>query len=196
MVSEGNPDRNTLSTMKLSELRQLCSDRGLLVSGKKHDLVDRLLGLEAPSDGVPETVTTRISEDMDDAIDRLIARVSGVEPEPEGESEPELEPEPEEEVIEAEIVEAELAEPEEIEPEKEPEPTEEDPWFSGVIPSEATDELLLDDDEEEEPSMVITLPSVEGRKDNWQAVSAIAVVVLLVGAIAFYIVQDDPSFTA
>ncbi len=192
MVSEGNLDRDTLSAMKLSELRQLCSDRGLLVSGKKHDLVGRLLGLEATLDEAPETVTTRISEDMDDAIDRLIARVSGVEPEPEEESEPE----PEEEVIEAEIVEAELAEPEEIEPEKEPEPTEEDPWFSGVIPSEATDELLLDDDEEEEPSMVITLPSVEGLKDNWQAFSAIAVVVLLVGAIAFYLVQQDPAFTA
>ena len=195
MASEGDPDRDTLSAMKLSELRQLCSDRGLLVSGKKHELVDRLLGLETPLDEAPETVTTRISEDIDDAIDRLIARVSGDEPaEPEGESEPE--PEPEEEVIEAEVIEAELAEPEETEPEEETEPAEEDPWFSGVIPSEATDELLLDDDEEEEPSMVITLPSVEGLKDNWQAFSAIAVVVLLVGAIAFYLVQQDPAFTA
>ena len=189
MASEADPDRDTLSAMRLSELRQLCSDRGLLVSGKKHDLVDRLLGLEAPMDEVSETVTTRISEDMDDAIDRLIARVSGDEPaEPEGESEPE--PEPEEAVIEAEIVEP------EPEPEEEPEPAEEDPWFSGVIPSEATDELLLDDDEEEEPSLVITLPSVEGLKDNWQAFSVIAVVVLLVGAIAFYLVQQDPAFTA
>ena len=195
MASEGDPDRDTLSAMKLSELRQLCSDRGLLVSGKKHELVDRLLGLETPLDEAPETVTTRISEDIDDAIDRLIARVSGDEPaEPEGESEPE--PEPEEEVIEAEVIEAELAEPEETEPEEETEPAEEDPWFSGVIPSEATDELLLDDDEEEEPSMVITLPSVEGLKDNWQAFSAIAVVVLLIGAIAFYLVQQDPAFTA
>ena len=211
MVSEGNLDRDTLSVMKLSELRQLCSDRGLLVSGKKHDLVDRLLGLEAPSEEVPETVTTRISEDMDDAIDKLIARVSGDEPaEPVEESEPEHdasswlespepesepEPEPEEEIIEAEIVEAELVESEETEPEEEPEPAEEDPWFSGVIPSEATDELLLDD-EEEEPSMVITLPSMEGLKDNWQAFSAITVVILLVGAIAFYMVQQDPAFTA
>ncbi len=64
MVSEGNLDRDTLSVMKLSELRQLCSDCGLLVSGKKNDLVYRLLGLEAPSEEVPETVTKRISEDM------------------------------------------------------------------------------------------------------------------------------------
>ena len=195
MASEGDPDRDTLSAMKLSELRQLCSDRGLLVSGKKHELVDRLLGLETPLDEAPETVTTRISEDIDDAIDRLIARVSGDEPaEPEGESEPE--PELEEKVIEAEVIEAELAEPEETESEEETEPAEEDPWFSGVIPSEATDELLLDDDEDEEPSMVIILPSVEGLKDNWQAFSAIAVVVLLIGAIAFYLVQQDPAFTA
>ena len=82
--------------------------------------------------------------------------------------------------------------PEESEHGEETEPVEEDPWFSGVIPSEATDELLLDD-EEEEPSMVIMLPSAEVLKDNWQAFSAITVVVLLVGAIAFYLVQQDPA---
>ena len=201
MPSEEIPDRNTLSAMKVSELRQLCSDHGFLVSGKKHELVDRLLGIETPPDKTPKVVTEEVSEGIDDAIDRLIARVSGdepaePEPEPEPMPEPEPEPEPEEEAIEAEIVEAEIAEPEELEPEEEPEPVEEDPWFSGVIPSEATDELFLDEDKDEEPSMIITLPSVEGLRDNWQAVSAIAVVVLLVGAIAFYLIQQDPAFTA
>ena len=201
MASEDIPDRNTLSAMKVSELRQLCSDHGFLVSGKKHELVDRLLGIETPSDKTPKVVTEGVSEGIDDAIDRLIARVSGDEPaEPEPEPEPEAmsepEPESEEEAIEAEIVEAEIVEPEEPEPEEEPEPVEEDPWFSGVIPSEATDELFLDEDKDEEPSMIITLPSVEGLRENWQAVSAIAVVVLLVGAIAFYLIQQDPAFTA
>ena len=200
MASEGIPGRDTLSTMKVSELRQLCSDHGLLVSGKKHELVDRLLGREAPPVETPKVVAESKSEDIDDAIDKLIARVSGDEPaEPEPELEPE--PEPEEVVIEAEIIEDEIAdfkdaEPEGIEEENEPEPPEEDPWFSGVIPSEATDEMFLEEDEDEEPSMIITLPSVDGLKENWQAISAIAVVVLLVGAIAFYLVQQDPAFTA
>ncbi|GIT42002.1 MAG: hypothetical protein Ct9H300mP10_10120 [Methanobacteriota archaeon] len=61
----------------------------------------------------------------------------------------------------------------------------------------ARDELLLDDAEEEEPSMVIVLPSIEGLKENWRPISAIAVVVLLVGAAAFYLIQQDPGpFTA
>ncbi|MED5159241.1 MAG: SAP domain-containing protein, partial [Candidatus Thermoplasmatota archaeon] len=194
MPSEEIPDRNILLAMKLSELRQLCNDHGFLVSGKKHELVDRLLGIETPSVPTPETVVQGVSEDIDDAIDRLIARVSGdepaeLEPEPEAIPEPEIIPEPEleEEVIEAEIVEAEIAEPEEPDLKEDPEPVEEDPWFSGVIPSEVTDEVFLDEDKDEEPSIIITLPSVEGLRDNWQAVSAIAVVVLLVGAIAFYL---------
>ncbi len=203
MASEGIPDRDILSAMKVSELRQLCSDHGFLVSGKKHDLVDRLLGLETPSVETPEVVTESKSEDIDDAIDKLIARVSGdeaTEPEPRPEAEPSLREEPGEVVIEAEIVEADLVEPEPEEPEaevkEEPETVDEDPWFSGVIPSEATDEVFLDEDDDEEPSMIITLPSVDGLKENWQAISAITVVVLLVGAIAFYLVQQDPAFTA
>ncbi|MEC7686280.1 MAG: SAP domain-containing protein, partial [Candidatus Thermoplasmatota archaeon] len=47
MSIEGEPDRHELSAMKVSELRQMCSDRGLLVSGKKDDLINRLLGNEA-----------------------------------------------------------------------------------------------------------------------------------------------------
>ena len=47
MSIEGEPDRDKLSAMKVSELRQMCSDRGLLVSGKKDDLINRLLGNEA-----------------------------------------------------------------------------------------------------------------------------------------------------
>ncbi|MEE2606944.1 MAG: SAP domain-containing protein, partial [Candidatus Thermoplasmatota archaeon] len=198
MASEGPPDRATLSAMKVSELRQLCSDRGLLVSGKKDELVDRMLGIETLPEEAPKP-SEEPTEDIDDAIDKLIARVSGEGPD-ELESEPESEPEPEEEPLEAEIVEAELVEPEpegpEPEPEEEPETVEEDPWFSGVIPSETSDELLLDDVEEEEPSMVIVLPSVEGLKENWRPISAIAVVVLLVGAAAFYLIQQDPAFTA
>ena len=199
MASEEPLDRDTLSAMKVSDLRQLCSDHDLLVSGKKDELVDRLLGIEAPPKEAPKP-SGEPTEDIDDAIDRLIARVSGEGPD-EPESQPEEpDPELEEETIEAEIVEAELVEPEpeemEQEPEEEPETVEEDPWFSGVIPSEASDELLLDDAEEEEPSMVIVLPSIEGLKENWRPISAIAVVVLLVGAAAFYLIQQDPAFTA
>ena len=62
--------------MKVSELRTLCKEKGLLISGKKEELISRLLG-EKVSEKSPETkVTTSSSEqDKDDAIDRLLSRI-------------------------------------------------------------------------------------------------------------------------
>ena len=54
MTSEKSPDRNTLSAMKVSDLRQLCSDHDLLVSGKKDELLDRLLGIVVPPKEAPK----------------------------------------------------------------------------------------------------------------------------------------------
>ena len=91
MTSDETPDRDTLSSMKVSELRQMCSDRGFLVSGKKDELVNRLMGLPDATKSAPEASLTRSPEDIDDAIDRLISRVSG---EPRSEEEPESEEPP------------------------------------------------------------------------------------------------------
>ena len=210
MSTEGEPDRDELSAMKVSELRQMCSDQGLLVSGKKDDLINRLLGVETSGKEVAEKADPA-AENLDDAIDKMLARVRGEgteEPETEPESEPEDEVEEEEawyseteKAIEEEVIEAEIIEPE-PEPETEPEPEleedpEDDPWFSGVIASEDS-ELVLDYDEEEEdePSVVINLPSVAGFKENWQIAAAVGIVVLLVGAAAVYLIQPDPAFTA
>jgi len=195
MASDETPDRDTLSSMKVSELRQMCSERSLLVSGKKDELIGRLLGSPDAPESAPAASTSRSPEDIDDAIDRLIARVSSEAP---AEEEPEEE-EAEEEVLEAEIVVTEIVE-EEPEPEIPEtvvlEPEEEDPWFSGVIPSEEPPQMFLDDEDAEEPSLVITVPSFSGLKANWKPISTVAVVILLVGAIAFYFVQQDHSFTA
>ena len=151
MTPDETPDRDTLSSMKVSELRQMCSEQGLLVSGKKDELINRLLGLPDAAKSAPAASLPRSPEDIDDAIDRLISRVSGEAP---SEDEPEPE-EPEEEVLEAEILDAEM-----VEEEPEPEETEatglkdeeDDPWFSGVIPSEEPPEIYLDDEGSEEPS--------------------------------------------
>ena len=150
MSTEGEFDRDQLSSMKVSELRQMCSDQGLLVSGKKDDLINRLLGSEGPEEDSTEGASPD-AENIDDAIDKMLARVRGEEEEG-PEEEPEEEPEPEPEPIEAEILEAEILEPEpEPEPEEDP---EDDPWYSGVIASEDS-ELVLDDDHEEEDLSLI-----------------------------------------
>ena len=96
--------------MKVSELRTLCKEKGLLISGKKEELISRLLG-EKVSEKYPEAkVTTSSSEqDKDDAIDRLLSRIeSGGGGEPLDEP---VEPEPVE-VLEAEVMEADIVETE------------------------------------------------------------------------------------
>ena len=91
MSTESEPERDELSSMKVSELRQMCSDRGLLVSGKKDVLINRLLGSEEPEVDAAEESSPE-SENIDHAIDKMLARVRGEE----SEEEPEAEEEPEE----------------------------------------------------------------------------------------------------
>ena len=106
-------DRDTLSSMKVSELRSLCKEKGLLISGKKEELISRLLGEKTPETTPEMKVLSSSSEqEKDDAIDRLLSRFeSGGEGEPQEEA-VETEPEPveilEAEVMEADIVEAEI----------------------------------------------------------------------------------------
>ena len=119
-------DHGSLSELKVSELRELCSERRLLVSGKKADLIQRILEdeglaepIESPAPAVSATPQDR--DEMDDAIDRLLARVSGEEPTeipPDLPPAPLLEapesmplpPPPVEPVLEAEVLEANIVE--------------------------------------------------------------------------------------
>ena len=80
MSTDGESDRDELSAMKVSELRQMCSDRGLLVSGKKDDLISRLLGVEDTEEETAERADPA-AENIDDAIDKMLARVRGDETE-------------------------------------------------------------------------------------------------------------------
>ena len=132
-------DRDSLSSMKVSELRTLCKEKGLLISGKKEELISRLLGQKA-SEKSPETklITSSSPQDTDEAIHRLLSRIeSGGGGEPLDEP-VELEPV---EVLEAEVMEADIVETE--------------------IESDAEDELeLVLDSEEEEITPVIKQPDI------------------------------------
>ena len=43
MASDNLQDRESLSSSTVAQLREICKDRGLMVSGKKADLIDRIL---------------------------------------------------------------------------------------------------------------------------------------------------------
>ncbi len=206
--------------MKVSELRTLCKEKGLLISGKKEELISRLLG-EKVSEKSPETkVTTSSSEqDKDDAIDRLLSRIeSGGGGEPLDET---VEPEPvevlEAEVMEADIFETEIesdaedelelvldSEEEEITPViKQPEiileEEEEDAWTGGVISDEIEPVLVADelDSDAEEASITITIPSLSSIEFSPKVIAAITISALILGAIAFaFFMQQDSSFQA
>ena len=215
-------DRDSLSSMKVSELRTLCKEKGLLISGKKEELISRLLGEKIP-ESPPETkvITSSSEQDKDEAIDRLLSRFeSGGEGEAE-EVAVEIKPEPveilEAEVMEADIVEAEIeleaeddldlvleSDKEEIIPvTKKPElildEEEEDAWTGGVISDETEPALVASeiDSDAEEASITITIPSLSSIQFSPKVIAAITISALILGAIVFSLfMQQDSSFKA
>ena len=215
-------DRDSLSTMKVSELRSLCKEKGLLISGKKEELIARLLGDKAPASTSENKVTSSSSEqDKDDAIDRLLSRIesggAGESLEEVVESAPTPEEAIEAEVMEADIVQAETAphldevadlflesDEEEITPvAKQPElildEEEVDAWSGGVIADENEPTLVASeiDSDAEEASITITIPSLSSIQFSPKIIAAVTISALILGAIAFtFFVQQDSSFQA
>ena len=215
-------DRDSLSSMKVSELRTLCKEKGLLISGKKEELISRLLGEKMPeSPAETKVISSRPEQDKDDAIDRLLSRFeSGGEGGAEEEA-VEIEPEPveilEAEVMEADIVEAEIeseaendldlvleSDEEQIIPvTKKPElildEEEEDAWTGGVIADETEPALVASeiDSDAEEASITITIPSLSSIQFSPKVIAAITISALILGAIVFSLfMQQDSSFKA
>ena len=214
-------DRDSLSSMKVSELRVLCKEKGLLVSGKKEELITRLLGKEVTKKSPKTKVTSAsLEHGKDDAIDRLLARFEAggaVMPEDEA-PEPAVESE---EVLEVEVIEAEIVEAE-IEPEaeeeleivldgEEEEPTlevepeillddDDDPWTGGVVAEEGEPALVADEIESpdgSDASITITIPSLSSIEFSPKVIGAITISALILGAIGFTIfMQQDSSFQA
>ena len=184
------PSPEELSSMKVDDLRERCRELGLTVSGKKQDLINRLLDSERT--GEPENQSSEGTQeekpeaDVSDAVDKLLARFEGG-----------VVSEPEQEVIEAEVIAAEVIAAEEDEGEEEgesiPEPENEpDPWTSTLVEDDAPETTGPVD----QASMTIVLPSFDVFFENWKPISAVLVAVMLAGVGAFYLFSADPSFQA
>lgn len=211
----------SLSKMKVSELREICKKEQLLISGNKADLIFRILEsissspnneelfLDEENVETAEVATSvvetkgkvRSSREIDDAINRLISRVDDkdsliVDPEPE-------EPISNDEIMDAEIFDAEIIEEvhESIDEvsNNDVEPSlildEKDPWSDDVM-DEKTVEPMSSTESSEQPSFTITIPSADIFKKYWQQISAVFVVILLVGAGVVYLLSADSSFQA
>ena len=98
MAGDDSLDRDTLSSMTVVELREICKGKSLLVSGRKSELVDRILGdLDTePETDAPEAADALIMDEGPDeasetdsheaasertehaeAVERLISRLGG-----------------------------------------------------------------------------------------------------------------------
>ena len=215
-------DHDSLSSMKVSELRTLCKERGLLISGKKEELISRLLGEKIP-ESPPETkiISSSSEQDKDDAIDRLLSRFeSGGEGEPEevvAETEPDTAEILEVDVMEADIFEAEIeseaeddldlvlaSDEEEFTPvTKKPElildEEEEDAWTGGVIADETELALVASEIESDadQASITITIPRLSSIQFSPKIIAAVTISALILGAIGFtFFMQQDSSFQA
>ena len=212
---------DSLSKMMVFDLREICKKEEISSSGNKAELIVRILGhfssdndnndlfLEEasietqPKDSLIEekNVTTRSSKEMDDAINRLISRVESKDSLVIEDNSEEKEVTEElkivEEIMEAEIFEAEIIEEPAILENEEPSLIldEDDPWSL-----ENKEEKTIVDSpsevKEDQPSMTIVLPSMDIFKRYWQQISAVIVVVLLVGAGVVYFLSADSSFQA
>ncbi len=204
---------DSLSKMKVSELREICKKEQLFISGKKADLIVRILdnlstnennkelfidGENIETDKTPPSLPKtkdkiRSSREIDDAIDRLISRVDDKET-----IDIDSAPIPADEIMEAEIFEAEIIEEPPFLSNNEVVESlileENDPWYTPMLDKEAEDEKPREIIEQ--PSLTITLPSLDIFKKYWQQISAIFVVVLLVGAGVVYFLSADSSFQA
>ncbi len=215
-------DRDSLSSMKVSELRTLCKEKGVLISGNKEELISRLLGDKMP-ESPPEikVISSSSEQDKDDAIDRLLSRFeSGGEGGPQEvavETEPETVEILEQEVMEADLIQAEIESEAEDELDlvlesadeeitsvtKKPElildEEEEDAWAGGVIADETELALVASeiDSDVEQASITITIPRLSSIQFSPKVIAAITISALILGAIGFtFFMQQDSSFQA
>jgi hypothetical protein len=167
MPEDDSIDRESLTSNTVAKLREICKNRGLLVSGKKSILVDRILEDEGIVEDSSETIEDESWEEraalvVDDEptgtrakVDEVLSRIG--------------------KVVEAEIVEAEVIAPEPGKSTESPEPV-----------------ILGEDDQ---PSLVISMPTLSSLGDRWKAAVAVLMVTILIVATATVFLQRSSGFT-
>ena len=131
MTEDDSIDRESLTSNTVAKLREICKKRGLLVSGKKSELVDRILedagvvgSVEASEDNDWDEGDALVMDDEPDdtreRVDRVISKIHSV--------------------VEAEVVDADILSAESNEAKEE--------------------EAVVVVSEDDQPSLVISMPSI------------------------------------
>ena len=171
-------DGDTLSRMTVVELREICKNLQLMVSGNKSALIDRILEFNGNEEGNIEVENEQVLllEDDDDikehnigdAVDKLIVKnnISKDDEMSQQNATLDLLEEQEKDILEAEIF---------------------------VEENSLKPEIMGKDDS---ASMVITLPSLKNINFNIKALGAIFAIILLLGATVFLVLNNNDSFSA
>ena len=171
-------DGDTLSRMTVVELREICKNLQLMVSGNKSALIDRILefnGNEEEDIEVENEQVLLLEDDDDikehnigDAVDKLIVKnnISKDDEMSQQNATLDLLEEQEKDILEAEIF---------------------------VEENSLKPEIMGKDDS---ASMVITLPSLKNINFNTKALGAIFAIILLLGATVFLVLNNNNSFSA
>ena len=184
-----NPD--SLSTMSVVQLRDVCRNLKLHVSGKKSVLIDRILNAIGDESKLPDKDSEEalLLEDEEitpstnyvgDAVDKLISKVESLGdhtvPPRIDISTNLLEDKPI-------ILEAELFVAEKVEETKK---------------EVKTKTIILNNDSKEDDaaSLVITIPTLTNIKLNPKMAGAVFAVLLLIGGTVFFVLNNDNSFTS
>ena len=180
-------DEDSLSNLTVVDLREMCKNLQLMVSGNKATLIERIIeskGLEKKEKEL-ETEQVLLLEDdeedeeiakennIGDAVDKLISKKIHSNDNIE-QINPTLDLLDEEE--EGEILEAEI--------------------FVEENSENKIYERAEKDTKEDSASMVITLPSFRNINFNSKAIGAIFAIILLLGATVFFVLNNDNSFSA
>ena len=171
MASDDSMDRESLSSRTVAQLREICKNRGLMVSGKKSDLVDRILD----DAGVASEPEEHVEPEQGDQSWTEDALVMEDEDEDTRERVEEVLSKLKVDVVEAEVVEAKVVQDGSRKDDESPEPV-----------------ILGEDDQ---PSIVITMPTLSSLGERWKAVTAVVMVVILVGAATTVFLQRNSGFT-
>ena len=180
-------DEDSLSNMTVVDLREMCKNLQLMVSGNKSVLIERIMDSKGSEKAEKELETEQVllleddEEDEDivkennigDAVDRLISKKiysnDNIE-----QINPPLDLLDEEE--ESQILEAEIFVEEKIQ--------------------QKIYEKAKKDVKDDSASMVITLPSFTNINLNSKSIGAVFAIILLLGATVFFVLNNDNSFSA
>ncbi|MAK40478.1 MAG: hypothetical protein CL993_01960 [Euryarchaeota archaeon] len=191
MTVDETYDQANLNSKTVAQLREICREKSLLISGKKAELVNRILESLDMNEKIEDSEALILDDELEDfnqikesdsfeqdRIEKLISKYSDKKEKEliDNSSENQEMDDKKEITLEAEIIEADLVihETSEIN-----------------IDPEKLDEKI----EDNQPALVIRIPNFSSLSTRWKATISVFIVVILVGAVVTQVIGKNSTFS-